>query len=141
MIRNIFRRRILHSASLFNGGYIDPKALFVATYDAIPSVSYLAELDIAEAVVWLRNAIRAELRDLHQHAEFNSLSGNLEFNTQLYVLNKPCIIEVGPDFVSIYHDRSLTDWVRKLLRDLSGFRIKVDPRPPIGFGSRREREN
>ncbi len=138
---NIFRRRVASMNYLFSSQYIDPKALFLATYSSLPSVTYLNNLDVNAALGRLRSNIAAEIRDFYQYAEYNAASGRTEFNVQFYVLCKPCIIEIGADFVTLYHARSLNDWAGAFLRDLSGFCRTEGSRRPIGFATRQEQEN
>lgn len=138
---NIFRRKVANMNYLFSGQYIDPKALFLATYDGLPNVTYMTSVDVNAALGWMRSTISGELRDLYQYAEFNAAAGTAEFNVQYYVLHKPCIVEIGTDFVTLYHDRSLHNWAAAFLRELAAFRKTDGSKTPIGFATRQAIEN
>jgi hypothetical protein len=132
----IFRRSITRNTALFNGQYIDPRALFVEAFEAIPSVTYLSGLNIDKALPAIHQRIADEIRSEFRHAEFNADNSRTEFNVMYYLLKRPCLIEIGSDFVTLYHDRPLMDWATVFLRELSPFRKCEDTRAPIGFAIR-----
>ncbi len=131
-----FRRSITRNTALFNSQYIDPRTLYLEVFEIIPSVTYLTGLDIGTALPQLRHRIADEIRAEFRHAEFNADAGQPEFNVLYYLLHRACLIEIGADFVTLYHDRELMDWSTNLLRELSRFRKDVDARAPIGFATR-----
>jgi hypothetical protein len=135
------RRRIAHNNHLFNGQYIDPKALFVACFDILPSVSCITQVDVNPAYEWIRKQVEGEVIDCYQHSQYNREIGRTEFNVTYILLFGKRLIEVGSDYVSIFHDRANAAWAQQMLDDLAPLTIAETSERRIGFATRQAVSN
>lgn len=135
MLKNLFKKRINNNNWIFNGSYIDAKALYLFLFDEIPNISYITDVDVDKAFAYLRDARLNRLKTF-QHSQFDSDAGKLLFNVKFMVLADAKIIEIGGDYVSVLHGQHDFDWVNQLMKTLNGFKqtAKAD-KSTIGFAT------
>lgn len=138
---NFLRRRTAHNNHLFNAQYIDPKALFVYYFNALPNVSYITEVDVSKAYSFIRDTVGHEADDCFQHAQYNRDTGKMEFNVTFIVLRCNRIIEVGGDYVAILHGRNEAAWAGDLIQKIAAYRVKTTSNGRIGFATGQEINN
>ena len=61
--------------------------------------------------------------------------GKTEFNVTYIVLFGKRIIEVGGDYVSLFHDRAGADWANETLDQLAQFTVAEPTERRIGFAT------
>ncbi|RYY89535.1 MAG: hypothetical protein EOO15_05910 [Chitinophagaceae bacterium] len=131
MIWKILRRRITHPAGLFNGPFFDVRTLYVLTYDAMPSVTGVGEIDGAKAYAHVRTVLGAEVIKTWQHSYFDRQEDEVRFSTTILQLNGRCMIEIGATYLEVLHNGDFNR-ARQLVSEVAAFRDR--PKEPlIGF--------
>jgi hypothetical protein len=136
MRTSIFRRRIAHNNHLFTAQYIDPRALFAFCFGMLPNVSYINDVEVNAAYAFIRSSVEGQVQDTLQHACYNYDTGNTEFNVTFIVLFGDRLIEIGGNYVTLFHSRDKTARAVSILQDIAQFRIQDSARAPIGFATR-----
>ncbi|MBC7901897.1 MAG: hypothetical protein H7Y27_00680 [Gemmatimonadaceae bacterium] len=135
MFRRIFSRRQQQLGSLFNGHFIDIKALYVMEFDSIPTISFVGELDGGKAFDFIHATYRHTAVKMYQHNYFDYEEDKMFSNNTIYVLRDKKIIEVSHNYCQLLYDQSDYSFGIKMGRKLSEFRMTVAPREEsvIGF--------
>jgi hypothetical protein len=122
-----------HNNHLFNAQYIDPKALYAFYFDKLPNVSYITEVDVNAALPAIRARLEPDLVENYQHASFNRETGTMEFNVLFLVMSDNRLVEVGNDYVTVFHDTYSAGWTLSFLREVSRYKVQEAAKGPIGF--------
>lgn len=136
MLKYLFKRKINNNNWIFNGSYIDAKALYLYFFDEIPNISYITDVDADKAFAYLREA-KLDRSKTFQHSQYDREAGKLLFNVTFMVLANAKIIEIGSDYVSLLHGGDDFDWVNKIIKTISGFKTahKNVDKTAIGFST------
>lgn len=136
MLKHLFKRKINNNNWIFNGSYIDAKALYLYLFDEIPNISYITDVDADKAFAYLREA-KLDRSKTFQHSQYDREAGKLLFNVTFMVLANAKIIEIGSDYVSLLHGEDDFDWVNKIMKTISGFKTthKNADKTAIGFST------
>jgi hypothetical protein len=121
MFSKFFRRRIANVNTLFNAQYIDPKGLFVCTFNEVPSAAFITDVNVNDAYPFLRKMLSGLINATYQHSHYNYDTRKLEFNVTFLVLNDNRLIEVGGDYVGIYYGKLNYNGVEALVKELAAF--------------------
>jgi hypothetical protein len=121
------RRKIAHPGPLFNGHFVEVKALYVLSFDKIPCVNFISELDPTRAFTHVKKWHNREIRETHQHNYYEYADEKLLFNNTIFVLSQSRIIEVGNSYAQILFQPSHYGWAKTLVIGLAGFRKTPDP--------------
>ena len=70
MFLKIFGKQARNTQHLFNGQYIDPRALFLYHFDTPPCISYLTDVAVNDAYPVLRQRLNNCTTEVLQHARF-----------------------------------------------------------------------
>jgi virulence-associated protein VapD len=125
------KRKMADTIGLFNGHYIDVKVFYVMSFDAIPCINFVGELDNTKAFSFINEAFGAELKFVYQHAYFDHTEGSVFFNNTIFVLSEKRIVELGHNYCQILFSADHYTWASKLMKDVSAFKIQNEP--SIGF--------
>ena len=137
MLRRLFTRRIHDTVALFSGHFVEVKALYVVTFDRVPCLSFIGELDVTQAFAFINEQYQREIVNVYQHSYFDHAEQKVFFNNTLFVLAENRMIELGTDYAQILHTDRQYGWANGLLQSLSAFRRAPEPvqevRTVIGF--------
>lgn len=127
--------------SLFNGHYVDVKALYVLAHNRIPAVSFIGEIDTTKAYAYVNENCRQSIVKVYQHSYFDHAEQTMLFNNTVFVLTNYRIIEVAGNYCQVLHTTSQYRWAQELVKELSVFRQVVEPVKEnriIGFARQKE---
>ena len=113
-------RRII---GFFEHHYIDSKAFYFYLFRSAPCATYAADIDISKAYKYIDKYYKQEIDNIYQSCHLNRERGIQEFNKTLFVLKNKLIIELQADFVRIFYPESRFQFVDKLLKTLSEFKL------------------
>jgi hypothetical protein len=142
MINFLFRKRIRNNNWIFNGSYIDAKALYLYMFNEIPSISYITGVDTTRALEWFRKTMPGKAQ-LFQHSEYDREAGKLLFNVTFIVLPDQKIIEIGNEYVSLLHDQYSRIWTTDILSKMKTFQPDkaTESNARIGFATQQNTTN
>jgi hypothetical protein len=117
---------------LFNGYFIDVKALYVLEFDTVCSVSFVSEIDTTKAFAFINERLKTGIVIVYQHSYFDHNQKEMFFNNTIFVLANKIMIELGKDWCQILHTPEQHGWANALIEELSQFKI-VNSEGVIGF--------
>ena len=120
---NFFKRTPIPVA-IFNGHFVDVKALYVAKFNEVPCVTYIGELDVTKVFEYMQRTYSNDIQASYQHSYFNHDDQQVYFNNTIVVLSHKRVIEITNDYCQVLHNDNQYAWVRQLVNDLAQFRIE-----------------
>ena len=125
---NFFKRTQVH-AEIFNGHFVDVKALYVAKFNDVPCVTFIGELDVAKVSEYIQKTYSSDIQASYQHSYFNHDDQQVYFNSTIVVLTHKRVIEIANDYCQVLHTDNQYAWVRQLVNDLAQFRMENNTTP------------
>ena len=107
---------------LFNGHYIDVKALYVLRTGKIPCISFIGEIDVTKAFAYIKENFGAEIKQTYQHSYFDHDSKKSYFNNTIFIIPNERMIELGNNYCHLLHCVDDYTWARNMLEALADFR-------------------
>jgi len=132
MFWKMFKRKINDLDGLFNGHFIEVKALYALEFDALASVTFIGELDTSKVFAFINENMGSEIVSTYQHSYFDHGEQKMFFNNTIFLLRNKRMIELGNNYCQVLHTQHQYSWVNDLVNSLSAFRMKSSE-PVIGF--------
>ena len=132
MFWRMFKKKINDLNGLFNGHFIEVKALYALEFDEISCVTFIGELDTSKAFAFINENMRPEIVSIYQHSYFDHNEQKMFFNNTVFVLTNKRMIEIGSNYCQVLHTQQQYSWANGLVNSLSQFRMKSNE-PVIGF--------
>lgn len=127
MIRLLFRRKVSNMNMLFNGHYVDARALYVLEMDAVPCISFIGDIDVSKAFAYITENFRADIKHTYQHSFYDHDSKASYFNNTIFVMANERMLELGNNYCHLLHNRYDYNWADKMLTALADFRMIATP--------------
>lgn len=132
MFWKVFSRKVKDLTGLFNGHFLEVKALYAVEFDAVASVCFIGELDVAKAFAFIKAHYQSDIVTVYQHSYFDHGEQECLFNNTIYVLSDKRMIELGNSYCQVLHQPTQHNWAYALIKQLSQFRI-AQAEAQIGF--------
>lgn len=123
MMRFLFNRNVKNISALFNGHYIDAKALYVLQNGKIPCIAFVGELDIDKAFEHIKALYANDVKQVYQHSYFEHDKSESFFNTIILVMPNQRIIELGNNYCHLLYNADDYQWMRNMCEKLTTFRL------------------
>lgn len=129
---NLNKRKIVNLEGLFNGHFVEVKAMYALEFDAVSCVTFIGELDISAAFVFIADNFTAEIKSTWQHSYYDHTARKMFFNDSIFVLSNRRMIELAGNYCQVLHTPKQYNWANDLVAKLSAFRM-VNNTTSIGF--------
>ena len=118
--------------TVFNGHFVEAKALYAYQFQSLCNVCFIGDLNTTEACTLINQVLGREILSVYQHIYIDHGSAEFYFNNTIYMLKGKRLIELGNNYCQILYRPSHNIWARELAKELSVFRI-VQHEASIGF--------
>ena len=132
MFWKFFNRKVTEVIGLFNGHFVEVKALYVVQFDAVASVCFIGELDVSKAFAFINANYKLDIVTVYQHSYFDHGEQGFLFNNTIFVLRDKRMIELGNNYCQVLHTPDQYNWANTLVKQLAQFRV-VQAEAQIGF--------
>ena len=132
MFWNTTKRKIREVIGLFNGHFIEVKALYALSFDEISCVSFIGDLEAGKAYEFILETMSAEIISTYQHSYFDHAEQKMFFNNTIFILKNKRIIELGNNWCQVLHTPHQYNWANGVINVLSKYKL-VSNGPAIGF--------
>jgi hypothetical protein len=136
MLVRLKRRYVLDTSALFNGHFVDAKALYLLMHRQIPSVSFVSEMDGTKAFAHLKTILGNDVMSIVQHSYFNHDKKEFYFINTLFLVRGQRMIELADNYCHLLHNGNQYKWTVEVARELATYcRVvtKAQERTTIGF--------
>ena len=117
-----FRRKINSLNMLFNGHYIDAKALYVLQNGSIPCITFIGELDVEKAFDFVKEAFRADVKQVYHHSYYDHAKSGSFFNNIILIMQNQRMIDMSNNYCHILYHADDHAWVKNICETLSAYR-------------------
>jgi hypothetical protein len=128
----MFIRKFRNVNGLFNGHFMDVKAMYVLEFDRLPCVAFIGELDTTKAYAYIREEFKFNIRRAFQHTYYDHAEGKMFFNNTIFVLDVWRMIELENDYCHVLHATTQYAWAYALITKMAEFK-KANDDKVIGF--------
>jgi hypothetical protein len=125
-------RKFRDVIGLFNGYFIEVKALYALEFDAVSCVSFIGEVDTTKAFALINEKLKNDIVTVYQHSYFDHNEKKMFFNNTIFVLTNKRMIELGNNWCQFLHTPWQHGWANALIEELIQFKIASNE-PVIGF--------
>jgi hypothetical protein len=123
MLRRLARKRMIAAPQvIFDEYYIDGKLLYVKKFGKLPSVNSISGMDTAMLCGHIHNGSLGQVLERYQSNYFNWTEKKLQSNRTLFVLEGNLLLELGHEYVSVYHDNQQEECQTEILNSLLAFK-------------------
>jgi len=102
--------------------FILTKTFFLQTFGAIPSITWVNQLNITKVRAYIAANLSGQIQATHQHAEYNHSRKKVITTLTVWVLDNQCMIEVGENYCEIFHTQQNAAFAHTLVKELSKFK-------------------
>ena len=131
MLFRLFRK-FRDVIGLFNGYFIEAKALYALEFDAVCCVSFIGEVDTPKAFALINEKLKTGIVTVYQHSYFDHNEKKMLFNNTIFVLANKIMIDLGNNWCQVLHTPEQHEWANSLIEELSAYRL-VNNEATIGF--------
>ena len=78
-------KKFKNVTGLFNGYFIDVKALYVFEFDTVCSVSFVGEIDTTKTFAFINERLKTGIVTVYQHSYFDHNQKETFFNNIIFV--------------------------------------------------------
>jgi len=132
MFRKFFGRKITKLIALFNGHFIEVKALYALQFDAVSCVSFIGEIDTSKAFAFINETLGPDVVSTYQHSYFDHSEQKMFFNNTIFILTNKRMIELGNNFCQVLYTPQQYTWANGLITEVSKYKV-VNSEPVMGF--------
>ena len=120
---NFFKRTSIQGG-IFNGHFVDVKALYVAKFNEVACVTFIGELNVTKVFAYIKETYNSNINAIYQHSYFNHNDKQVYFNNTIVVLNFERMIELTDNYCQVLHTHNQYAWAGQLVTDLAQFRTE-----------------
>jgi len=132
MFWRIFKRKINETIGLFNGHFVEAKALYALEFDAVSCIHFISEIDTGKAFDFINDTMRNEIVTIYQHSWYDHNEQKIFFNNTIFILTNKRMIELGNNWCQVLHTPNQYTGAQELITQFSQYKL-VNTQPAIGF--------
>jgi hypothetical protein len=117
-----FRRKINSLNMLFNGHYLDAKALYVLQTGRIPCIRFIGEIDGAKAFEYIKENFAGDIKHEYHHSYFDHDKKESLYNTIILIMPNQRMMELSSNHCHIFHHTYDFEWAANMCKIIAGFR-------------------
>ncbi|QEC66883.1 hypothetical protein FRZ67_06040 [Panacibacter ginsenosidivorans] len=118
-----FCRKINSLSMLFNGHYIDAKALYVLQTGKVPCITFVGELDIEKAFGYIKETFKDDVKQVYHHSYFDHDKNENFFNSIILIMPNQRMIELGNNYCHLLYHVDDHQWMRNICEVFKDFRL------------------
>jgi hypothetical protein len=102
-MENLYTQKAFSGHNMFDGNFLDAKAIFLHCFSTLPSVHYINNIDGEKAFISFKEKFAAEIINVHQYRWYQTKRKKYHFDKTIVVLKNNCLVEFDEDYCEILH--------------------------------------
>src|SRR5438552_1232938 len=98
------QQKVFDANSIFDRGFMEGKALYLYSFNTIPSANYIGNIDGEKAFNAIREKFSEWVRAVYKYRYLDRQTKKYDFNETFLVMDNNCILEFDKSYCEIYHD-------------------------------------
>jgi hypothetical protein len=117
-MENLYNQKAFSGHNMFDGNFLDAKALFLHCFSTLPSIHFINQIDGEKAFALFKEKFVDQILNVHQYRWYKTNKKKYQFDKTLVVLKNNCLVEFDDDYCEILHhgnDETFLDEVTELV--------------------------
>ena len=102
-MENLYNQKSFSGHNMFDGNFLDAKALFLYCFNALPSIHFINQIDGEKAFACFKEKFEAQIKNVHQYRWYKTKTKQYQFDKTLVILKNNCLLEFDDDYCEILH--------------------------------------
>jgi len=126
---NLNKQTVINTTNVFDKRFIEVKALYIHTFNALPNVHFISMIDGEKAFNGFKEKFANLIVTTHQYRWYKHERKKFEFDRTVVILNNNCLLEFDDDCCEILHNGNSDSFIEEIVLMLKKFkeRKKKDP--------------
>jgi len=108
---NLHIQKAIDARTVFNGYFLESKALYVHYFNALPSIYYMNQFDGEKAYKAFMEKYGTLVSTEHRYRNYERKQKTFAFDEVILVLNNGCLLELGVSHCYILHNGTQDDFI------------------------------
>jgi ATPase family associated with various cellular activities (AAA) len=102
-MENLYNQKAFSGHNMFNGSFLDSKALFLHCFSTLPSIHFINQIDGEKAFALFKEEFEEQILNVHQYRWYKTKRKKYQFDKTVVVLKNNCLVEFDDDYCEILH--------------------------------------
>ncbi|NML22360.1 AAA family ATPase [Pseudoflavitalea sp. G-6-1-2] len=126
---NINAQKVLTAGDVFSRHFLDPRALYLHYFNAVPSINYIYGIDGEKLFTAMKEKFSTSIRDIHQYRRYTRRKKKYEFSETVLILNNNCILELRETVCGILHNGLQPEFLEEMTVFVNEFKERQRRQP------------
>lgn len=126
---NIEKQKKINLDQVFDGRFINSKALYLYHFNELPSLHNRYQIDGEKVFDAFKEKFATRIVDTHQFRWFNHSKKKFQFDTTIIILDNHCLFEINQNYCQLLHNNKQKAFLEEVDHILSRFREKLKREP------------
>ncbi|MDP4261628.1 MAG: AAA family ATPase [Bacteroidota bacterium] len=108
---NLFSQKVINANNVFVDSFLDAKILYLYSFNLLPSINYIGQIDGEKAFVSIREKFAGHIKNIHRTRWYKKKKKRFEFDKTIIIMDNNCVLELDNDYCEILHDGKQPDFV------------------------------
>jgi hypothetical protein len=128
-MENLNTQKIVNMGDLFDDHFLDPKSLYIYSFDRLPSLSYIGNIDGEKAFGAFKEKFGGKITGVYRYDWYELRKKQYQFDTTMVLLDNFCLIEFYKSYCEIWHDGERQEFISEVTGLLSPIRERQKRKP------------
>jgi len=121
---NLYNQTAFDADSLFEDYFLNAKTLYLHTFNKLPDISHISQIDGEKAFEVLKEKFAERIVRVYQYRWYLHREKEYQFDSTIVLLNNQCLIEFDNTWCGVYHDGNQQDFIMAVTAMVTPFREK-----------------
>jgi ATPase family associated with various cellular activities (AAA) len=124
-MENIDSRITINTGDLFDDYFIDPRALYLHCFNALPNNFFIGQIDGEKAFGAFKERFGGKIIREYQYRWYDAKKKRQRFGDTLLLLNNHCLVKFDSGECDIWHDGKLAGFIAELTGMMDPYKEKM----------------
>jgi hypothetical protein len=128
-MKKLDTQKIVNIVDLFDDHFLDPKSLYIHSFNRLPSLSHIGNIDGEKAFAAFKEKFAGKIKGIYQYDWYEFRKKRYCFDTTMVMLDNCCLIEFYKSYCEIWHDGERKEFVSEVTGVLSPIKERQRRQP------------
>jgi hypothetical protein len=128
-MENLNTQKIVNMGDLFDDHFLDPKSLYIYSFNRLPSLSYIGNIDGEKAFGAFKEKFGGKITGVYRYDWYELRKKQYQFDTTMVLLDNFCLIEFYKSYCEIWHDGERQEFISEVTGLLSPIKERQRRKP------------
>jgi hypothetical protein len=113
-MNNFYNQKVMDASHVFDNRFMETKALYVYHFNALPSISFVNNIDGKKAFAAFKEKYHALIVKTHTYRWYKPEEKKFQFDRTVTILNNDCVVEFDNGYCEILHNGIQDEFVDEI---------------------------